>query len=70
MLKRIEEDKKRFAVAPAESILRKPSFYQDFYTVNIEHIKEFTHKAKAHHQKNPLLQKGILIANKTGEGNL
>ena len=54
MFKKIEEDKIGFVVIPALSILQKPSFYQDLYTVNIEHIKEFTHRAKAHHQKNPL----------------
>ena len=51
MLIQIEDDKKgaRHVEVPALSTLRKPNFYQDLYTVNIEHIKEFTYKAKDHH---------------------
>lgn len=57
MLIQIQKNKKEanHEEGLALSILHKPSFYQDLFTVNIKHIKEFTYKAKAHHQKNPLL---------------
>jgi hypothetical protein len=50
MLLKVEKDKKNAQVEVlALANLRKPSFYQDFYTANIEHIKDFRYKAKDHH---------------------
>ncbi len=60
MFKKILKDQKSFADAPELRIQCKSNFCQDLYTVNIDHIKKFTFRAKAHHQKNPLHQKGML----------
>lgn len=50
MLLKVSEDKKNAQIEVlALANLRKPSFYQDFYTANIEHIKDFRFKVKDHH---------------------